>query len=104
MQVVIKVGGSQYRVSPDQVFYVELLPKKKSGDTVKLSEVLFYQKDKEIKIGRPYIPNARVEVSVLDEVKGPKLRAYKYKRRKNYQKNWGHRQKYHKLQVKSISV
>ena len=104
MQVVIKVGGSQYRVSPDQIFHVELLPKKEIGSMLTLSEVLFYQKDKEIKIGSPYIPNAKVEVSILDEVKGPKLRAYKYKKRKNYQRNWGHRQRYHRLQVKSISV
>ena len=104
MKVVIKLGGSQYRLSPDQIFHAEKLVKKKPGDKITIPKVLFYQKDKDIKVGQPYIKNAKVEVSVLEEVKGPKIRGYTYKRRKNNQKTWGHRQKYHKLQVSSITV
>ncbi len=103
MQVIVKIGGSQYRVSPEQMLYVEKLGEK-VGSKVTLSEVLFYEKDGEIKVGKPYIQNAKIEALILEEVKGPKIRGFKYKRRKNYHRNWGHRQSYHKLKINSISI
>ena len=103
IKAIIKIGSSQYRVSPEQMLYVEKLPEK-VGNDITLSNVLFYEKDKEIKIGKPYIQNAKIEASILEEVKGPKIQGFKYKRRKNYSRRWGHRQSYHKLRINSISV
>ena len=76
----------------------------KVGATFSLSNVLYFNDGKQIKIGQPHLKNAKVEVSLLEEVKGPKIRGFKYKRRKGYQRSWGHRQRYHKIQIKSISV
>ena len=103
MKAVVKIGSSQYRVSPEQQLYVDMLPDK-VGSKVTLSQVLLYQKDKSIVTGTPYIKNAKVQASILEEVKGPKIRGFKYKRRKNYHRSWGHRQRYHKLKIESIEV
>ena len=103
MQAVVKIGRSQYRVSPEQMLYVEILPEG-VGKKFTTSQVLFYQEDDKIKIGKPYIKNAKVQADILEEVRGPKIRCFKYKRRKNYSRTWGHRQRYHKLKITSISV
>ncbi len=103
MQAVVKIGGNQYRISPEQVLCVEKLSEE-VGSKLIVNEVLFYQESGDIRIGKPYLSDVKVEASILEKVKGPKIRGFKYKRRKNYHRSWGHRQSYYKIKIDSISV
>jgi large subunit ribosomal protein L21 len=102
MFAIIQTGGKQYKVSQGDTFDVELLGLK-TGDTTTLNEVLLIADGDNIQVGRPIVPNARVECQVIEgEIKAPKVIAYKFKRRKGYHRTVGHRQRYTRLQVTKI--
>lgn len=102
MQAIVELGGKQYRVSPDQVFYAELT-EVPVGQDITLSNVLYIENNSQVKVGAPYITGAKVMAKILEEVKGPKLVGLFYRTKKHNHRKWGHRQKYHKLQITSIS-
>lgn len=101
MYAIIETGGKQFRIQEGDVIDVELLASQKE---VKFDKVLFFHDGKEPKIGLPHIPNASIDGELLEEVKGPKVIAFKYKRRKNYRRTVGHRQKYSRVKITKINV
>lgn len=101
MVAVIEIGGKQYRVSPNQVFYSELTGKE-NGEEFSIEKVLLLEDEENIKIGQPFLSDVNVKAKVMEEVKGPKITGFIYKKRKNYHKKWGHRQKYQKLQITTM--
>ncbi len=102
MYAVVKTGGKQLRVAPGDIVNVELLAGD-VGQQIELSEVLMIGGD-ELKVGRPLVEGARVLATVQGEDKGPKLRIFKFRRRKRYRLHKGHRQHYTKLKIDSIEV
>lgn len=104
---VIEVGGKQHRVSAGERLMVDLMAGKNVGDKVELTKVLMIGGDT-YKIGTPVVDGAKVLCTVSsmgDEgegVKGNKIRVYKKKRRKGYEKTIGHRQKYTELTINDI--
>jgi large subunit ribosomal protein L21 len=84
------------------VIEVELL-KDIKDNKVSFNQVLLLNDGSKIEVGSPTIKNCTINAEVLDETKGPKVIAYKYKRRKNYHKKKGHRQKYLKLKITKIN-
>jgi len=103
MLAVIEMGSKQYRVEKDQVVYVELTGEE-LGKEIEVPKVLLITDGEKTHIGQPYLDSAKVTAKVLEEVKAPKIHGFTYKKRKNQHKKWGHRQKYHKLQITSISA
>lgn len=104
MLAIIEVAGKQYRVGQDQTLYVDLLDSE-AGSEINIDKVLLVKNGDDVKVGKPYVESASIKAKVLEaEVKGPKINGFKYKRRKNYHRRWGHRQKYSKLQITSISA
>ena len=103
MLAVIKMGGKQYRVAPEQILYTELTGEE-AGKELDIKEVLLVQNGSDVKVGAPFVEGASVKAKIISDEKGPKLNAFKYKRRKNYHRRWGHRQKYQKLQIVSINA
>lgn len=101
MYAIIKTGGKQYRVAPNDVLDVELL-KADQGDTVEIDEVLAIGDGDEFLIGTPYVEGASVKAEVLEHGKGDKVIVYKYKPKKDYHKKQGHRQKYSRIKVLDI--
>ncbi len=97
MHAVIKTGGKQYRVAKDDVIKVELLDAKQ-GDTVTLDEVLFVGG----KIGTPTVSGASVKATVLEQIKDDKIIVFKKKRRQNYRRKNGHRQRLTVLRITDI--
>ena len=92
MYAVIRTGGKQYRVSPDDVLEIEKI-EAAEGDVVELPEVLLIGKDgSEPQVGTPVIDGARVAAEVLEQGRGDKIIVFKKKRRKNYRRKRGHRQ------------
>lgn len=101
MFAIIELGAKQFKVAPDQVFVAE-----KTGSTVGSTlepKVLLLSDSNKVNIGSPALSSAKVTLKVLEDCKGDKIHGFKYKRRKNYKRSWGHRQQLQKLQVVSIN-
>ena len=102
MYAVIRTGGKQYRVAPNEVVRVEKI-EAEPGSTVEFDEVLLVGGE-ETRVGRPLVEGAKVTATVLDQIKGPKIMVFKKKRRKNYRRKRGHRQQLTVLRVQDIQV
>ena len=102
MFAIVEISGSQLKVEPDSI--VKAPPIKGNvGDTLEYSSVLMFQKDSEVKIGQPYIDEAKVKVEIFAQDRGKKQFARVYKRRKRYKKSWGFRVPSTLLKVTDIS-
>ncbi|RUO98457.1 50S ribosomal protein L21 [Hyphomicrobium sp.] len=91
MYAVIKTGGKQYRVSKDDVVTIERV----SGDAgakVEFGEVLMVGSGADVTIGAPFVSGAKVIAELVEHSRGPKLIAFKKRRRKNSRRKKGHRQ------------
>ena len=105
MFAILETGGKQYKVAEGDILEVERLPEELvKKNTVSLNTVLLIQGDKDLLIGDPYVKNAKVKAKVLEEVKAEKIRIFKYKPKKGYQKAQGHRQKLQRIQIEKIEV
>lgn len=105
MFAVIETGGKQYRVSPGDILEVERLAgEPAAGDLVKFERVLLLYGEGGTRVGNPTIPGASVEASVLDEVRGPKVTIFKFKRRKGHRRRAGHRQDYLRIRIGSVRL
>ncbi|MDR3625059.1 MAG: 50S ribosomal protein L21 [Chlamydiales bacterium] len=101
MYAIIATGGKQYRVEKGDVIDVELLGQEVDS-AVEFNEVLFIGNGSTTKVGDPHIGGSIVKGELVDEVKGPKVVAFKYKRRKNYRRKVGHRQRYSRVKITDI--
>jgi large subunit ribosomal protein L21 len=102
MYAVIKTGGKQYRVAAGEKIKVEQIAAD-IGQEVTLSDVLAVGSGSDIKLGTPLVAGATVKAKVLAHGRGEKVRIFKMRRRKHYQKRQGHRQNYTELQIEAIN-
>ena len=102
MYAIIETGGKQYRVEQNDVIDVELLSAAEDGK-VEFKNVLFVGDEADAKVGAPYLADCAVKADLLGEVKGPKVIAFKYKKRKRYRRKVGHRQKYARVKITEIA-
>ena len=93
MYAVIKTGGKQYRVQEGDTIKVEKLDGKE-GDSIELDQVLMLADGDKVTLGQPLVEGATVSATVKAQGKGKKIRIIKFKRRKHYRKQMGHRQAY----------
>jgi len=101
MYAVIASGGKQARVEEGQQVHVELL-KAEQGTEVSLTPVLLV--DGDTVLATPdQLKGAAVKAKVVGWAKGPKINGFTYKRRTNNRRRYGHRQKYHVLEITSIT-
>ena len=96
---IIATGGKQYRVREGDILDVEVVQREDEAKKMFIPNVLLFHDGERCHLGTPYLPNYRVEVEPIATVKGPKVIAYKYKRRKNYRRKVGHRQSYSRIKV-----
>lgn len=101
MFAIIKTGGKQYRVTQDKVIRVEKL-EASAGDSVSLNEVLMVHDGNDTKIGVPVVAGARVEATVVEQMRDKKVIIFKKKRRQNYRRKKGHRQHLTVLKINKI--
>ena len=101
MYAVVRTGGKQIRVQAGDVVAVELLAAE-PGQKIALNEVLLLGGDGQTKVGAPLVAGAVVRATVQGETKGPKVRIFKYHRRKRYRLRKGHRQGYTTLRIDAI--
>ncbi len=102
MYAVVKTGGKQYRVTAGDIIEVEKL-EATAGDTLTLNEILSLSGDK-LLIGTPLVSGATVEAQVLGQEKADKVLIFKKKRRHNYRRKNGHRQRITVLHILSVSL
>jgi large subunit ribosomal protein L21 len=102
MYAVIVTGGKQYRVTAGSIIEVEKL-EAKVGDTVTIETVLALSGDRNL-IGTPSVAGAVVEAQVLEQGKADKVLIFKKKRRHNYKRKNGHRQRFTALHITSIAL
>jgi large subunit ribosomal protein L21 len=102
MYAVIKTGGKQYRVAPGEKIKIETL-EAEVGATIVLDQVLMVADGEAVKVGTPMLAGAKVSATVVSHGRGPKIRIFKMRRRKHYQKTQGHRQNYTEIRVDAIN-
>ena len=102
MHAVIKTGGKQYRGEAGDKLDVESLLSDLGGE-VEFSEVLLLSDADNVEIGTPYIEGVRVTAKVLEHGRGRKIRVIKFKRRKKYRRQMGHRQNYTRVEITGIA-
>ena len=103
MYAVIKTGGKQYRVAAGEKIKVEQIPAD-VGSQITLDQVLLVGEGESVRIGAPVVAGATVTASVLAHGRHDKVRIFKMRRRKHYQKHQGHRQNYTEIRIDEISA
>ncbi len=98
---IIKTGGKQYKISKDSVIDVERLPHK-LGEKFSFEEVLLHVVDGKVKLGKPRTTGVTVKATVLEHLKGDKLRISKFKAKSKYRRVTGHRQYLTKIKILDI--
>jgi large subunit ribosomal protein L21 len=103
MYAVIKTGGKQYRVAAGEKIKVEQIPAD-VGAEITLDQVLMVGEGESVKIGTPIIAGATVTAKVVAHGRGPKIKIFKMRRRKHYQKHQGHRQNFTEIEISGIAA
>ena len=97
MYAIIAAGGRQYRVSEGDTIYIDKVAQE-AESTISF-DVLMIGGEGEVKVGNPILAGAKVEGKVVAQVKGEKIKIYKYKSKKNYHRRAGHRQPFTKVEI-----
>jgi large subunit ribosomal protein L21 len=104
MYAIIAADGRQYKVEEGQILQIDLRDGIQDGETITFDQVLCLSGDGNVKIGKPTVAGATVTAEVQQgELKGEKIYIQKFRRRKNYRRRTGHRQKYTKVKITGIS-
>lgn len=97
---IFKAGGRQMKAAPGDSILVDRLDAL-PGDEIRFDQVLMVQGDN-LRVGNPLVEGAAVVTEVEGEIKGEKLIVFKFKRRKNYSRKRGHRERYTRVKVTRI--
>jgi large subunit ribosomal protein L21 len=102
MYAVIKTGGKQYRVAAGEKLKIDQL-QAEIGAAIVLDKVLLVADGETLKMGRPLVTGASVQAKVLAQGRHDKVRIFKMRRRKHYQKHQGHRQNFTEIEITGIT-
>ena len=103
MYAIIRSGGKQFRAEPGKTIRVPTIDAE-PGTAITFEEVLIAGGDGETQVGAPLLAGATVTGEVVEHTKGPKLIVFKWKRRKNYRRKTGHRQKFTEVRITDVKV
>ena len=101
MYAVVKTGGKQYKVAPGEKLKVEQIPADVGAEVI-LDQVLLVGEGESVRLGQPNVAGATDKATVVAHRRGEKVRIFKMRRRKHYQKHQGHRQNYTELKIDAI--
>ena len=103
MYAVIKTGGKQYRVQQGETLKIETVVGD-VGSAVVLDQVLMIGNGDTVSVGKPLLSGATVTATIVSNGRGEKIRIFKMRRRKHYQKHQGHRQNYTEIRIDGITA
>jgi large subunit ribosomal protein L21 len=103
MYAIFRTGGKQFRAEPGRSVRIPSL-EIEPGESVTFDEVLLGASDDGVKVGLPLVGGASVTAEVVGHGKGEKIIIFKHKRRKNYRRKQGHRQKYTEIRVNEVNL
>lgn len=106
MYAVIESGGKQYRVAPGDMIEVELLASSGEDEKkeIRFDRVLLVSGDNGLRVGNPVVEGASVKASFVGALRGPKIRVFKFKKRKQYRRTKGHRQNLLRVRIEGIEL
>jgi large subunit ribosomal protein L21 len=103
MYAIFRTGGKQFRAEPGATIRIPSVAAE-PGDTITFEEVLLGANDGDFKLGAPLLSGAAITAEVVKHGKGEKIIIFKHKRRKNYRRKLGHRQRYTEVRVSGINL
>ena len=103
MYAIFRALGHQFKAQKGETLRLPLM-EAEPGSKVTFSEVLLPSDGTTVRAGTPLVPNAAVEAEVLGDTQGDKIYVFKFKRRKNYRRKTGHRQKYTEVRITDVKV
>lgn len=103
MYAIITDGGRQFKVIEGQLLDIDFRETAETGDTIEFDRVLAVgETESGLKLGQPTVAGAKVSATVVGLEQGDKIYIQKFRRRKNYEVRTGHRQKYTRVEIKTI--
>lgn len=102
MYAVIKTGGKQYRVEQGDLLKVEKI-EIAPGETLSFDEVLLVADGDKVQVGQPLLAGAKVTAEVVSQGRHDKIKIVKFRRRKHYRKQAGHRQWFTEVKITAIN-
>jgi len=103
MYAVIKTGGKQYKVAAGEKIKIEQIAAE-VGQEITIDQVLAVGAGSDLKVGTPLVTGASVVATVVAHGRHDKVRIFKMRRRKHYQKRQGHRQNYTEIQIGAVNA
>ena len=103
MYAVIKTGGKQYKVAAGEKIKIEQIAAD-VGQEIVIDQVLAVGDGANLQVGTPLVSGASVKATVLAQGRHDKVRIFKMRRRKHYQKRQGHRQTFTELEIKAVAA
>jgi large subunit ribosomal protein L21 len=103
MYAVIKTGGKQYKVAAGEKIKIEQIAAD-VGQEIVIDQVLAVGDGAGLLVGTPLVAGASVKATVLAQGRHDKVRIFKMRRRKHYQKRQGHRQNFTEIQISAVSA
>jgi large subunit ribosomal protein L21 len=103
MYAIVNIHGNQTKVTPDEVIDVPRLTGE-PGDQLTFDQVLMVCEGDRISVGQPYLKGASLSAELVKHFRGPKLRIFKFKRRRDYRRRKGHRDERTRIRVTAIQV
>lgn len=102
MYAIIEDGSHQYKVEPGMTFDIQREDLDEGQTTIEFDRIVMVGEGASSRIGTPYVQGAKVLANVVGEIKGDKIDIYKFRRRKNYHRKIGHRQRHLRVTVDKI--
>ena len=103
MYAVIKTGGKQYRVTQGETLKIETVAGE-VGSAIVLDKVLMVGNGDKLSVGKPLLSGATVNATIVANGRNDKVKIFKMRRRKHYQKHQGHRQNYTEIRIDGITA
>jgi len=103
MYAIVNINGIQTRVTPDEVLEVARMGGD-PGQKLTFDQVLLVADGDKIQLGAPAVQGASVTAELIDHFRGPKLRIFKFKRRREYRRRRGHRDSLTRIRVTGIQL
>ncbi len=104
MYAIAEIKGKQYKIEKGDNVLVEYLGVEENAPAPEIKVMLIKKDDNSITVGTPYVESVTVTSKVVEHVKGDKVLVGKHKKRKDYRRKVGHRQKYHVITIEDIKA